>query len=210
MSRKNKNVFMYLSLVLFFVGYMILAKGINFSFLGTQNGEAYMNFFFGCFLCEFYKRLTEVGRKWLGVFSGGILLSVGILSCFYGFSVIVDDARILFTILLCPSIIMAAIEISIVKRILQIKLFQFIGTVSMSIMLWHKPLMDIAYVYWFRNPPFSLLQPEVSFVVYMVLLFAVSIISYYVFEKYNVLYKSAQWIREKSRPLFEKGNKERI
>lgn len=194
-SRNNRNAFMYLSLVMFFWGYIILARGIDFPFCGTQNGEGFMNFFFGCFICELYVRLTYIGKKWIGWLSGVILLLVVLLSLRFGLGAVVDDFRVLFTILLCPALLFSSIEIKWVNKILGFKLFTFVGMISMSLMLWHRPLMDITYVWIFRD---SGMSNEASFVVYMLILFALCAISYYVFEKYNILYKLVKFLREKS------------
>lgn len=118
------------------VGYWLSGTSLNIPFCYYGNGLAYMNFFLGCALAELFPLVKSHAGKWK---AGALILLVVsfylMLSC--GVEIISGGVDVAFAFWICPMILYLAWEEGICSRVLEWKIFVWLGKISMSVFYWH-------------------------------------------------------------------------
>lgn len=117
-------------------GYYISGTPLNFPFCYYGSGLAYMNFFLGCVLAEVLPAVKPYARK---LKAGALILLAAsfYLMLGYGVELISGGVDGAFAFWICPMILYLAWEEGICSRILEWKIFVWLGKISMSVFYWH-------------------------------------------------------------------------
>lgn len=172
---------MYLILCIFLIlwGALLEVLEWHIPFNYVNCGEGYMNFFAGVFLEESLRKSKKI-KSLLFIYLLGAF--VGIL--LIGFNLLPVDRRWIIS-LLCANFIIMAIYGEKVKKVLSLSLFQMIGKISLSIYLWHIPVVQWLNFFEKKVGLISV-NSKLNFVIYMIILMAVSELSYLYIEKSSV------------------------
>lgn len=139
----GKYIWFFYGMVLW--GGFLLTHAFDFPYCYVHDGEAFASFFVGSILVEHYNILRDKKH---------ILYLVMIICCVcFAFRPLVNlgDFRLVFIIILCPGLIILAIEELPANFFFNCKLSQWLGSISMSVYFLHtiSPLADIPY--WFND-----------------------------------------------------------
>lgn len=120
---KTDKQYTVVCVLLAILGLTCMRLNLNIPFLYATSGRGYFNFFFGCLLCQ----LLEQKRNYVWIFTT-VGLVVGILT---------KNIAMLFSVVVCPTLIYFALYIKPVKKILSSKLFKKSVPYTMCIYLTH-------------------------------------------------------------------------
>ncbi len=137
----NPRRVLYLDIALVLWGYLLLSKGWDMPFCYAHDGEGILNFFAGCVLFEVYERNEDGGSQRLLGLLLCLLAGFLLLAHKVGFEQFSGDSRLPFTFLICPAVILLALEIKWIGKVLESGLFAKLGQVSMYVFYWHMPLI---------------------------------------------------------------------
>lgn len=143
----------------------------------AHNGESIMNFFIGCILAEMYPFVDRNIKKWLMPVSVGMLILSAILLMNLGVEIASGNSRVAFAFVICPLILYLALDNQLVKGILQWKPILFLGKISFSIYLWHAVVYRF-FLFVYRNILGYWEIREAQYLLYLVIMFSVSILSW--------------------------------
>ena len=105
------------------VGLACMHFNINVPFCYSTSGRGYFNFFFGCLLCQLFEQKSNY--VWICM-TGGLV-----------FGILTKNIAMLFSVVVCPTLINIALYIKPVKVILSSKLFKKCVPYTMCIYLTH-------------------------------------------------------------------------
>ena len=186
LARKNKHLFAYGAVVLMLWGYILLSRSLSIPFCYPKNGEGFFNFFLGCLLAEFLqaKSVTVRVKKTVAVTAGVLSVAFFVLAWFKGFDRLSGDSRYAFSLLICPAILMLAVTFRWMDHAFGNRVMSLLGKLSTAIFFWHIPLYQFFYFVCYQNGYFlNEFSHFVRLVVYLAILFAVCIVSYWLVEK---------------------------
>ncbi|KRE51054.1 acyltransferase family protein [Paenibacillus sp. Soil724D2] len=170
-------------IAMIFLGLTIYHAKLNSPFFNEGIARVLIGFFIGCLTCDFNNYLGELIKKYLVLIGIGVIIILSVIaSIFYGHKVLGDWALV-YTIMYYPIIIILLLNIGLLRGILSLKPFAYIGEVSYSIYLWHFPLQLMV------NTLDNILELHINysskkvFIGFVLLTLIVSIISFEFFEK---------------------------
>lgn len=178
-----KNPTQYTLMVAFGIiwGYSLMIGCISAPLAFAHEGDSFFCFFIGCALAELYSYIREAAHKWLQPVCVVSLILSFVLMMRYGVEVISGDSRVAFACVVCPMLIYLALYCRPVSAFLQVRAVQYLGKISFSVFLWHMVVYE--FFRWFCTViSGNELIDETQYIVYMVLMFVVSILSYYFIE----------------------------
>lgn len=120
---KTNKQYTVVCALLAIVGFACMHFNLDIPFLYATSGRGYFNFFFGCLLCQ----LLERKRNYVW-----ICTTVGLI-----FGVSTKNIALLFSTVLCPTLIYIALYIKPAKKVLSSKLFKKCVPYTMCIYLTH-------------------------------------------------------------------------
>lgn len=123
-------------------GYMLISLDLDLPYLTSGTGTAVMNFAIGCLLAEGFPRIPERCHRWL---QPGCLVLVPLLLYLmlaYGVEIIAGDIKVCFSFALCPMILYLAFAKGPCSRLLQLRAFVALGSISSSVFFWHLVLYN--------------------------------------------------------------------
>lgn len=148
-------------------------------------GRILISFFSGCLTCWFFKKLrSHPSRCWQNAHTG-LQWGIFLFTC----SILLPDLaaknesttgniRIVVSLLLFPLLLLYVLNTKPLVRFLDLPLFQHLGKISYSILLWQFPLiLMIRYLNIHSLLPFDLSTPWL-FVIYLLPLSVISIASH--------------------------------
>lgn len=139
----EKNTYRILLAIVIAWGYGLMGREWDFPFCSSNTGNALLNFFVGCAMAEIYPNIGEKTRKYLC--GGGYCILAGsfalMMTC--GVETICGNCGIAFSMVLCPIVVYLALCDKWMRKILNWKLFQHIGKMSMMIYFWHMATLSI-------------------------------------------------------------------
>ena len=171
----------YLPLCIFFAfwGMILEVKAWDIPFHYRICGEGYMNFFLGVILAEIVMN-PKTNKKYILTFN---FVSLGLIAAIIfagGFKIFPVDVRWIIT-LICANLVSIAVYEKHIIKWLSLKIIQNIGQCSLSIYMWHVPL-----VWWFRyiedSFNLSFIDDRINMIIYLILLFLAAQISYHYLE----------------------------
>lgn len=158
----------------------------NIPFLYRVCGEGYMNFFLGVLLGEILnvpsiqRGEKSKRRQCIEYLASSMIICTGIVLLYlcelHGLPR--GDFRWWIS-LFCACLVTMALSCRIIARVLSASVLQMIGRCSLSLCLWHIPLIRI----WQRNIHISFLSKNICFILYILLVLIVSFLSYHYIEK---------------------------
>lgn len=143
-------------------------------------GEGYMNFFLGTLLAELLLRET-VKKEIIITVNLALMGAIVAVAFRFGFGTMPGDFRWAVSVL-CANLICLAIYGNYLIKILTLPPLRFIGKRSLSIFLWHIPML-LEFFSIEERLGVSRIRPGLNLVLYFLLLMAVSMLSYRFFEK---------------------------
>lgn len=184
-GRKIDNFPLYGSIFFVFLDWSIIIGAWQPFYKSGSTGEGLFSFFIGCFLYYYYQHTSAKQRKFaicIGIF---LLVLVAILSLFNDFLTVVGEKETLFfSVLFAPLVILMCIDCSLVERVLTIAPIAKGGRMSLSIYMWHGPLISCFYfIFYERNHFFNGFPFYVRLVIFFVILLTISITSRQLIEK---------------------------
>lgn len=187
----NETKYYFYVIAMIIWGYILLNRNWDFPYMYNHNGEGFFNFFFGCLLMEIFLKINKKYKRY--VYAGSIVILGFILYCSWkvSFSDIVGDIRIVVSVLICPIILFWAMENNLCKKVLSIKPVFYIGKISMSIYLWHMVIYRIVFILYNKLAGLTYCQ---AYVVYLIILFTGSSLSYCMIEKKFLNYLQKRFI----------------
>lgn len=182
LSQQHKDLYFLLLLLLPLWGYYLENAWLAVPFCYNHNGEGFLNFFIGVSLYEIISACEKNVKKIKIV---AIIISMFLLLlCFrFGFEIICDDPRLLFTFVICPFSIFFAICEKTCNSILCLKPFQWIGKISISIFFFHSPLLTIFALNKVHFESQSWYNSQLYVTIYFILLFLISTGTYFLLEQ---------------------------
>lgn len=115
--------------------YFSITEG-SLPFCFSGNGVGYLNFFLGCALAELYA-LLEKRNIHLKVATLTMLLVSLYLMLRYGVEIISGDSTTAFAFVISPFVIYLAYDRGGISYILNWKILQYLGKISMGVFYWH-------------------------------------------------------------------------
>ena len=176
-SYATKNKTQYLYAVVFFVLVGISLK-TELPFLSARNRFAYMNFFTGCIFAELYPMLVRKNNRWLHHVCFVLLAGIAYMFLKYGVEIISGDVNLAFTFVVSPLIMYLALADGLYSKVLQIRPLVGLGNISTFVYFWHLPLY-----YVFCGLLSGETIQEKQYVLYVVLLIALSTLSWKCMER---------------------------
>ena len=119
----------------------ILNLSIPFSYAG--NGVAFMNFFIGCIIAEYFPKIRSSSHKWIRPTVFISLLGIGFLFLNYGVEVICGSVETAASFVISPMIVYLALSDGLCSRLLRLRPLVCLGKISASIFFWHLPVLYI-------------------------------------------------------------------
>ncbi len=180
LSRRYPRLYLPACTLFLFWGMLLGKKDWNVPLNYRTCGEGYMNFFLGTLLAEIL--LHETVQKKIVITVNIVLIgAIAAVSFRCGFAAMPGDFRWAVS-LLCASLICLAIYGRYLSRLLSIWPLQFAGKRSLSIYLWHIPMLLAFFSLEDRLgiPP---MPQSLHLALYFLLLLAVSMLSYRFLEK---------------------------
>lgn len=172
----NKYIIFIVGILLFSLAGISCELNIPFAFYDTSL-RAYGSFFMGVMLFEIRNHMTDKGGTILSAILVCTLLSEIVISNILGCNLenVFGDDKIISIVYFCPLIILSILYIVPVKKLLETRIFQFFGSISMSVYLWHWFLLAIVnmFDYWGKIN---------IWLCYVVVLIIISCISHYYLE----------------------------
>ena len=147
-------------------GEVILKAGLQAPFCFAQNGEGLSNYFIGCLLFALLSR-GDRKHRWIGTgIVGGLLTAFA----FAGGAGGVPDG---FTFLICPLLILAAIDCAPVQKALAHPApYRAFGHISTYIFFWHIPVLRFYTALFSRFSWYGGTPAGVQLLGYLVVLYA--------------------------------------
>lgn len=135
----KEDKFIYYCIIVVFGGVFIGRTGtfLMIPFLSASMGWAYAAFFMGVLFAYFVKKNSIPDKSSAKYTLLGFLL-IGLWVMSYKYNLLGDFATT-FIFILCTGVIFIAIYSNLMKRLLEIKILQFLGKISFSIYLWNFP-----------------------------------------------------------------------
>lgn len=138
---KDSHLFDY-----FCVGIIIIAIWLihiqpfqNILFLNKSMGRGNLNFFLGMLIGKFYLSGKQQIKKKVLVLQFCILTLFLIVISFLGEDVI-GDKYVVFSVCIAPLILCLPLSVNVIRRLLEMKTFCWLGKISFSIYLWNNPI----------------------------------------------------------------------
>ncbi len=122
------------------LGYNLLMADVDWLYLSSRNGLAYLNFFLGCILAEGYPRISGKAHRWLQPLILVLLPLILMLMLSVGVEIIAGDVRICFAFVICPMVLYLALVKGPCRSVLQAKPFVALGKLSSYVFFWHMVL----------------------------------------------------------------------
>lgn len=137
-------------------GCALQASGICVPIFNPYIARGVSCFFIGAFLAK----MTLSHRKRLGYLAFGFLFVSWLLIRVFGIELLGGEKNVFLMVTLCfaPLAILSVLYISWLRRFFELKVFVFLGKISLGIYLWHFPvqcLVKIIDVYWGLNINYS-------------------------------------------------------
>lgn len=180
LSARFPKVYPILCLTLTLGGAALEKLDWSIFFLFRVCGEGYMNFFLGVLLAEIpslqTSHISAGKRAKLHTACGLILCVIVFLSAAMGFRNLPGDMRWWIT-LICACLVAISLLDGLPAKVLSLPGLSILGKRSFSLLLWHVPLAR----YWGRAIG-QRLDIRVSFILYFILLVALSFWSYFYLE----------------------------
>lgn len=183
-TNNKRNVYIYISVGAVLWGYVLMLKGWDYPFMYPRTGEGLHSFFVGVLLYEAYQRLSNrtLRKLYFTGLAGVVFLLV--LSYCYGFSAVIGEKTLFFTLLVGPGLVLSATLFSFNEQNIFRKLVTNLGKGSMSLIVWHCPLYAFAYFKLYSSGMFfNQYVPVVRHLVYVAVLSVICCISYFLIEK---------------------------
>ena len=136
-----------------FVGAVLLGLAMvlgiwQFPVANVQTGQGLLGFFSGCLLYYAYQGSTAAKRR-REALAGALLLAGALaLAAWKGMKVLDggNGAMLFYTWLFAPGILLLCLECRAVIRVLGSRAFRWLGSLSLSIFMWHYLVYD--FFYW--------------------------------------------------------------
>lgn len=122
------------------LGYNLLLADVDWLYLSSRNGLAYLNFFLGCILAAGYPLISEKAHRLLQPLFLVLLPLILVLMLSVGVELIAGDVRICFAFVVCPMVLYLALAKGPCRSILQWKPFVALGKLSSYVFFWHMVL----------------------------------------------------------------------
>lgn len=177
----SHNLYIAGSVGMVILGAIVLRHGWNQPFLCNTTATGYIAFFVGVLLYELYKIITEKGRAIIGIFSFLMVAVFGILMV--NKINVWGNLKLSFDLFILPCILWTCISVKVVSKVLSVKVFTFIGKISLNIYLWHFPLqclLNICIAGTGKTVDYSSVK---FYAFYILLVMLVSIMSFFIIEK---------------------------
>lgn len=160
-------------------GYFCMTASLEIPFCDSGSGMGLMNFFIGCALAEGYPLLRDKHRKWAAPAAFAALLFMLYLMLRYGIEIICGNVKVAFAFCVCPLIFYLAMAQGLCTKILQWKVFVFLGKISSSIFFWHLVVYPGFCVVWLA-PGQTITERD--YLVYFAVMIVWSILSHWILE----------------------------
>lgn len=177
---KNRTHYLVLLTIGMLTGYWLLKTDLAFPYLYRVNGEAYLNFFAGCLLCELVTRKPPIHRTRRVMVSLACVFTVAALMVLTDINAVAGDVRIVFTVMVCAPLIYLALECRPICWLLERKPAEMLGSISASVFFWHV-IIENRFTYVWASQ-FGL-GYHAYYALYLVLLLACSTLSCFLLEK---------------------------
>ncbi len=188
-SERYPDLYLPACICLAAAGAVLEVKNWDFPFLYSVNGEGYMNFFVGVLLAELLMK-SVVKRKAVAVVCGVTLGVLAAAAWLWGLEALPGDVRWSITAV-CAALICLTLSRDGRRGILTLTPVQMMGRCSLSVYLWHVPV-----VWWFLvmedMAGVSSVDGRLNFMIYFLILIVLSVLSRHYLEKKNRLWKMWQ------------------
>lgn len=124
-------------------GYTLINANFSLPYCYPGNGLAFMCFFIGCGLAEWYPLLNQEIHKWLRPTSFLVVAVSFFLIFRYGVDIISGDFCVACAFLLCPLILYLALADGWCAKLLRLKPFTWLGSISVSLFFWHYVIYNL-------------------------------------------------------------------
>lgn len=177
-SNGSNNRYFILMCGLLVIGIMGIYNEWDIPIVCHKSSRAYASFAVGALIYELYENIKQVSGRIISYILIGIAIIIAIVKLYFRLSVIVlvGNLYVFTTIFICPLVILSTIYIPVIRNILSTKVFQFLGSISMSLYMWHSFVKTVCDVHWWSNRNKEL-------ILYIIISFIVAVISKYGIEK---------------------------
>lgn len=151
----------------------------NIPFLFESTCRGYMSFSMGLLMFEIYDGINKDNIKLkqkIAIFNSLILLSVCILSYYFGSERVLGNEHFAYVMVIWPCVVFVVLFSNTINKILSGRIFQYLGTISMSIFLWHWSVRSLMVFLADKTAIFEFDSLE-EYVLYVILTFIVAIFS---------------------------------
>ena len=157
-SKESDDKYITVTIILLIVAvsiwkYLNSTNSVTFIIFTNSAYRAIIGFLIGLLLYEIHMRIKDSNVGKIIAVLLDIILVVSISICIYAkdFLIMYNYDTIFTCFFICPLIIFNSLYISFIKRILSSKLFVFLGTISMSIYMWHGVVISIIGSNFFKQ-----------------------------------------------------------
>lgn len=186
LGRKHKTVFYVLAAAAVLAGHAFMVLDLHVPFCFRTNGEGYLNFFAGVLLAQVFmagiERSEDASSGWkrreiIAVIAGVLNLLI-VVGCILvgGLSNATSDIPTTVA-LMCFLLLITVLYGRGLRAVFGNPVFVFLGKISMSVFLWHLPILNILQ-YTGDTTHFNFLDTRVQFAVFIVLVLILSWLSY--------------------------------
>lgn len=186
-GRKNKTVFYAFTVIGILAGHAFMISDLHVPFCFRTNGEGYFNFFAGVLLAQWFMAArvkaqtaaanTNKKDEIIAIAAGtGNLLIIAACIVSGGLSNATSDVPTTVSLMVFLLLITVLYGKGL-KTIFRNPVFVFLGKISMSIFLWHLPLLDLIQ-YTGNSTGFNAMDPRIQFLAYLAIMLGISWLSY--------------------------------
>lgn len=179
-SKKSKYLYCILSGIIIFISVVIINSGLNYPILNWFMARGVGSFFLGVLINKANFNTNEVLKRRGTFYLLSLVICYYIIAKFNNINIINEEISMqnLSMFVISPMVIWYTINLKVINRFFSLKIFQYLGSISLDIYMWH---ISIQLLIKIVDELFNLdlnYKSTTVFIIYIVLVLIISSLSH--------------------------------